>query len=328
MEHIRLAGTRLMSSVTTIPAPSSVLAEIGRWPRITLVTAVRNGVNYIDEAIRSVLDQGYPDLEYIIVDGMSTDGTVDIIRKYEKHLAWWVSRPDKNVYEALNTGFSRATGQLLGWLNASDKLHPKSLFVIGSVFAGFPKIEWITGRPTLFSENGMTVGVSAVPRWSRHRYLAGANQHIQQESTFWRRSLWEKAGASLNESYRDVGDVDLWVRFFRHARIHPIDALIGGWRYHPDSISHSDLESYNRNLNAVIESEIERSPECRLVRLLKRTDRAIKRSPKVHVIWQRFVANSIIWCLYHLPGSDLPPTIRYREGRWQRATMGWFTPND
>jgi glycosyltransferase involved in cell wall biosynthesis len=298
---------------------SSVI-NVVNWPRITIVTAVRNCARYIDEAICSVLDQGYPNLEYIIVDGLSTDGTVDIIRKYEKHLAWWVTQSDKNVYQALNTGFSGSSGQILGWLNGSDKLHPKSVYVVGSVFGGLPSVEWITGRPTQFSEDGMAIGVFAVPRWSRQRYLAGANRHIQQESTFWRRSLWERAGASLSESYKDVGDVDLWVRFFRHARLYPIDALIGGWRQHPDSISNSDLESYNRNLNTVIELELEQNPDLSLVQLLKRTDRTIKRIPKVRVVWQRLVMDAIIWYMYHMPGSDLPPTIRYQEGRWQLQT--------
>ena len=140
--------------------------------------------------------------------------------------------------------------------------------------------------------------------------MAGANHHIQQESTFWRRDLWEKAGASLNESYRDVGDAELWVRFFRHARLYPVDALIGGWRDHPDSISHSDLESYNRNLNTVIELELNQNPDLRLVQLFKRIDRSIKRIPKVRVVWQRLIMDAIIWCMYRLPGPDLPPTIR------------------
>ena len=102
------------SNNSSTTPPDSAPTDIVQWPRITLVTAVRNGAQYIDDAIRSVLDQGYPDLEYIIVDGLSTDGTVDIIRKYEKRLAWWVSQRDKNVYEALNTGFSRSSGSILG----------------------------------------------------------------------------------------------------------------------------------------------------------------------------------------------------------------------
>src|SRR2546426_828579 len=81
------------------------------WPRISLVTAVRNGAHYIEDTIRSIICQGYPNLEYIVVDGASTDGTPEIIRKYESHIAWWVSQPDKGLYEALNTGFSRSTGE-------------------------------------------------------------------------------------------------------------------------------------------------------------------------------------------------------------------------
>lgn len=84
------------------------------WPRITLVTPVYNGIRYIEETIRSIVYQGYPNLEYIVVDGGSTDGTVDIIRKYQRHISWWVSRQDRGVYDALNTGFAQGTGNIMG----------------------------------------------------------------------------------------------------------------------------------------------------------------------------------------------------------------------
>jgi glycosyltransferase involved in cell wall biosynthesis len=314
--HLAAPGGRANANIAPVDIPD--------WPRITLVTAVRNGAQYLEEAICSVLEQGYPNLEYIIVDGVSTDGSVEVIRKYEKHLAWWVSQSDKNVYEALNTGFARSTGQIMGWLNASDKLHPRGLFVAGGVFAGFPEVDWITGRASAFSGSGMTIRVLDVPRWSRARYLAGANRHIQQESTFWRRSLWEKADAALNDSYRDVGDAELWVRFFRHARLHTVDALIGGWRDHPDSISHADMQSYNRNLNAVIDEELQRSPGLGIAKLLTAADRTMKRIPKVRVAWKKLVMDHIIWCMHHLPGSDLPPVIRYQRGQWEFTRMPWF----
>src|ERR1700738_3729182 len=86
-------------------APGTIPDET-RWPRITMVTPVYNGVRYIEETICSIVHQGYPNLEYIVVDGGSTDGTVDVIRKYGKHISWWVSRRDKGVYDALNNGFS------------------------------------------------------------------------------------------------------------------------------------------------------------------------------------------------------------------------------
>src|SRR5712664_4319739 len=88
--------------------PPGTASTDARWPRISLVTAVRNGARYLEDTIRSVISQGYPNLEYFVVDGASTDGTTDIILKYEKQISWWVSQPDKGVYDALNTGFARS----------------------------------------------------------------------------------------------------------------------------------------------------------------------------------------------------------------------------
>jgi len=282
------------------------------WPRITLVTPVYNGVRYIEETIRSIVYQGYPNLEYIVVDGGSTDGTVDIIRKYQKHISWWVSRRDHGVYDALNTGFAQSTGNIMGWLNASDLLHTSGLFVVGSVFASLPAVEWLTGRPTRFNPNGMTVDVRAVPAWSRYRFLAGANQYIQQESTFWRKSLWEKAGGELNTAYRDVGDFDLWVRFFRHARLHSVDALIGGYRFHSDSISASDMARYNQRCDKIIESELNFIPRAGALKAFRRVSSAVKNIPKVRGLWQRLALKS----LYHFAGPDWPPVVEDQENKW------------
>jgi glycosyltransferase involved in cell wall biosynthesis len=246
------------------------LTNGSEWPRITLVTPVFNGIRYIEDTIRSVLHQGYPNLEYIVVDGGSTDGTVDIIRKYQKHIYWWISQRDHGVYDALNTGFAQSTGGIMGWLNSSDLLHTSGLFVVGSVFGSLPNVEWITGRPTGFNPDGMTVDVRDLPAWSRYRFLAGANRYIQQESTFWRRSLWEKAGARLDDSYRDVGDFDLWVRFFRHARLHTVDALIGGYRFHADALSASDLLRYNLKCDKIIERELVSLPHAAAVKAFRR----------------------------------------------------------
>jgi glycosyltransferase involved in cell wall biosynthesis len=283
-----------------------------QWPRITLVTPVYNGVRFIEETIRSIVYQGYPNLEYIVVDGGSSDGTVDIIRKYEKHISWWVSRRDKGVYDALNNGFSHSTGDIMGWLNASDLLHTNGLFVVGSVFASLPAVEWLTGRPTRLNPNGMTVDIRTLPSWSRYRFLAGANKYIQQESTFWRRDLWEKAGGELNASYRDVGDFDLWVRFFRHARLYSVDALIGGYRFHPDAISAANIERYNERCDKIIESELKSIPWAGAVKVFRRVSSSVKNIPKVRGIWQRLALKS----LYHLAGPDWPPVVADQENKW------------
>ena len=312
--------TRNVDSVTRgIHLASRSQEESTRWPRITLVTPVYNGIRYIEETIRSIVYQGYPNLEYIVVDGGSSDGTVDIIHKYEKHISWWISRRDKGVYDALNTGFSRSTGTIMGWLNASDVLHTSGLFVVGSVFASLPSVDWLTGRPTRLNPNGMTVDIRELPSWSRYRFLAGANKYIQQESTFWRRSLWEKAGGELNASYRDVGDFDLWVRFFRYAPLYSVDALIGGYRFHSDAISSSNMERYNQRCDKIIESELKSIPRAGALRVFRHVSNVVKNIPKVRGIWQRLALKS----LYHLAGPDWPPVVVDQENKWVIRGTSW-----
>ena len=99
------------------------------------------------------------------------------------------------------------------WLNAIDRLHIDSLFVIGGDIRDLSQVEWITGRPTWFRRDGVNIRVLDLQRWSRYRFLDGANKYIQQESTFWRRSLWNLAGGSLNSSYQAAGDFDVWAVF-------------------------------------------------------------------------------------------------------------------
>jgi glycosyltransferase involved in cell wall biosynthesis len=282
------------------------------WPRISLVTGVRNGARYLEDTIRSVLNQNYPNLEYIIIDGGSTDGTLDIIRKYEPHLSYWVSEPDKGVYEALNKGFARSTGEIMGWLNASDMLQLNGLHVVGGVFAALPEVEWITGRPTKFNASGMTVSILPLPHWSRLRFLAGADKYIQQESTYWRRSLWDKAGGALRTEYRAEGDYELWVRFFRHAKLYTVDALIGGYRAHEDALSASDLDRYNQICDEIAAREVETAPWRRTLKMFRWISRAVKPIPKVRGLWYRVAIKS----LYNLPGRDWAPVIVERDGTW------------
>src|SRR5579871_105474 len=206
-------------------------------PAIALVTPVLNGAAFIEQTICSILEQRYIGLEYVVVDGGSTDGTIEIIRRYERHLQFWMSEPDAGMYDAINKGFAHCTADIMGWLNASDVLHLGALRTVGTVFNDLAAVEWITSIPTLISAEGMTVGVGSAPHWSRTRFLGGANRYIQQESTFWRRRLWDRAGGAVSTEWSNVGDFELWARFFRHAELHTVRALIGGFRAHPDSLT-------------------------------------------------------------------------------------------
>jgi hypothetical protein len=282
-------------------------------PRIALVTPVFNSARYIEQTIRSVLAQNYPNLEYFIIDGGSTDGTLNIIRQYEKEISGWISEPDRGMYDAINKGFARTSGEIMGWISATDLLHPGGLAVVGSVFRDLPQIDWITGRPTGFSEDGMTVTTLDVPRWSRSRFLAGANRYIQQESTFWRRSLWEKAGSHVDASHRSASDFELWLRFFHHAQLYPVDALIGGFRAHPDSDSISAMDNYSRICEEHLAHDIASLQRTSAAKLFRRLTFMFQRIPKLRGAWNRFALGA----LYRFPGPDLPPIIRYQSNKWE-----------
>ena len=211
-------------------------------PRISIVTPSLNQVAFLDAALRSVGDQGYPNLEHIVIDGGSTDGSVEIIGAHADRLAWWVSEPDGGQYDALNKGFARATGEVMGWLNADDLHLPWTLALLGEVFRQLPEVEWLTTlTPLVLNEDGLPIRCRPRSPFSRRAFLGGdnlpgANWHaagwIQQESTFWRRSLWERAGGRINKSLRLAGDFDLWARFFAEAEPHAIEVPLAAFRRH------------------------------------------------------------------------------------------------
>jgi hypothetical protein len=192
-------------------------------------------------------------------------------------------------------------------------LHIGGLRVVGSVFRQFPNVEWVTGRPTVFHEDGMTTTICALPGWSRWRFLAGANLAIQQESTYWRRSLWEKAGGYTDSSRRMAMDYELWVRFFRHAQIFVVDSLIGGWRQHSDSLALQHLAENYRIIDEVTEAELRHSPNVGTIKMFRRVHCGVKRIPKVRVLWEWIVTKA----LYKMPGPDWPPIIEYGDSEWR-----------
>lgn len=229
------------------------------YPKITIVTPVFNQVQLIEQTILSVLDQNYPNLEYIIIDGGSTDGTVDIIRKHESKLAYWVSEPDNGMYDAIQKGFNHSTGEIMAWLNADDMYHRGALFSIAEIFQTFPNVEWIEGLNTFWDNHpcgGRTLGVYPSRVFSKYEFLLGDYQWIQQESTVWRKSLWDKSGG-LNTKLKYAGDFALWLSFFKHTKKYNVDVLIGGFRnWNKKQKSKNGFDKYIEECNYILGNEI------------------------------------------------------------------------
>lgn len=198
-------------------------------PPITLVTAVYNGADYLERCMDSVLSQNYPNLEYIVLDGGSSDGSTEIIKKYEKHLNYWRSSPDGGHYAAIQEGLLRSKGSIMSWLNADDLLTPYTLRLVASVFSERKDVHWITGKFCMTSvKNDIDIGRS-IPIFAGDNYFEDCfdRPFIQQEGTFWRRSLWDAAGGTLDLRLELAADMELWTRFFQLAKLISLSVPLG-----------------------------------------------------------------------------------------------------
>lgn len=222
--------------------------------KISIITAVLNCKDFIESTILSVLNQNYPNLEYIIIDGGSTDGTIDIIKKHQERISYWISEPDNGLYYAIQKGFNLATGDIIGWLNSDDMLHPTSLTTISDIFSTIETVNWITGIPSLINSDGQCAKVFQMQRWSKTRVLAGDYRWIQQESTFWRKSLWESCGGSFDEKYQYAADFDLWIRFFDKTQLVTVETILAGFRIHERQISFIEKRKYEKEAQLIMNS--------------------------------------------------------------------------
>lgn len=201
------------------------------FPKISIVTPSFNQAQFLEETIQSVLNQNYPNLEYIIIDGGSSDGSVEIIKKYEKYLHFWISEKDEGHGHALNKGFSHTSGEIMAWINSDDKYTPWSFKTVAEIFTLFPYVNWIVGFNSWWNATGAMISVARIPK-NIYDFLLGNYCWIQQESTFWRRSLWEQSGGYINQNYRYMVDGELWTRFFLYTDLYSVDCILSGYRYH------------------------------------------------------------------------------------------------
>lgn len=274
------------------------------WPKISIVTVSYNMVNYIEDTILSVISQQYPNLEYIVIDGGSKDGTVDIIKKYEQWITYWISEPDNGMYDAIQKGFSKATGEIMAYINSDDKFHYNALFTAATIFSSEEDVEWILGRASFYNEEGSIVDVKDLKKWSKFNYYLGDYQWIQQESVFWKRSLWLKAGSKINTSLKYAGDYELWLRFFRFAKLYSVETVFAGFRFRTkDQLSLDKLDSYIYEVDQVTNLDSLPREDKYAIKKLKFFQKYILKIPLIRRF--KFLTRN------YLNTFDYPPKIAY-----------------
>ncbi len=199
-------------------------------PLVTIVTPSYNQADYLEETIRSVLAQSYPRLEYLIVDGGSIDGSVEIIQKYAHRLAWWVSEPDQGQTDAINKGFARAQGDILAWLNSDDTYQPQAVAEAVGYLQAHPEAGMVYGDANLVNTVGQVIGRFPARQTDYHRLRRGY-VHIPQQAAFFRASLWRRVGP-LDPTFFFAMDYDLWVRLARVSALHYVPRLWANFRLH------------------------------------------------------------------------------------------------
>ncbi len=208
------------------------LKNIMPWPKISVITPSFNQGKFIEKTIRSVLEQNYPNLEYIVIDGGSNDNTLEVLKKYDEQIEW-VSEPDNGQTEAINKGLRRSTGQILSYLNSDDTHQPQTLKVVADYFINNPESKFVFGRGRLIDAQDQEIGFYAdAPTNST---VLARHCTISQPTAFWRREVYDEIG-EFDECYQFSMDYEYWIRVAKKYDLDYLsDKILANTRIHQEA---------------------------------------------------------------------------------------------
>jgi len=228
-------------------------------PSISIVTPSYNQAEFLERTIRSVVEQEYPGLEYIVQDGDSSDSTREVLERFGARLGHWEMRADEGQAQAINLGFARATGEVMAYLNSDDLLLPGSLRYVGRFFEAHREVDVIYGHRVLIDEEDREIGRWVLPR-HRDSILSWAD-YVPQETLFWRRGAWEAAGGRVDEDFRFAIDWDLLLRMRdAGARIVRVPRFLGAFRVHTAQKTSAEIDMAGADEMARIRRRVHRRP--------------------------------------------------------------------
>lgn len=193
-------------------------------PLVTIVTPSFNQARFLNATMQSVFNQSYPNIEYIVIDGGSSDGSVELIKKHAHRLAYWISEPDKGQTDAINKGFARASGEILAWLNSDDTYEAHAVAQAVQRLVQSPEVGLVYAEANFIDEHGQKIGRFPAAQ-TDYQHLRRGYVHIPQQAAFWRADLWRQVGP-LDDNLYFAMDYDLWLRLAKVSEI----------RYYPNQV--------------------------------------------------------------------------------------------
>src|SRR3990172_2361137 len=218
---------------------------------VSIITPSYNQASYLEETILSVLDQDYPRIEYVVVDGVSTDGSVEIIRKYESRFAWCVSEKDRGQADAINKGIARATGDIVAWLNSDDYYLQGTVGAAVRVFEEHPDVVLVYGNMLAVDEDGRTYNTLNYKQLTIEDLLCF--QIIGQPAVFMRRSALQKT-SGLNPAFHFLLDHLLWIQIAQQGKILHADQTWSAARYHAEAKNRAKAAEFGREAFRILET--------------------------------------------------------------------------